>query len=86
MVELKGLCECCPLKHDCPIFEAFIELNRYDWVVVEGEIHVKVCDKIASLSPEELGKHIGKIMAKKGVFLRTEKPLNIVEIMKEEWQ
>ena len=45
MIKLSGLCRKCGVREKCPIFKAFVELCRYDWVLVEGEIVVKICER-----------------------------------------
>jgi len=37
------------------------------------------------VTPEELGAYMGRILAKMNVFLATEKPVDVVRIIKEEW-
>jgi len=37
------------------------------------------------LTPEEMGTYIGKVLARMNVFLATEKPIDIVKILEEEW-
>lgn len=37
------------------------------------------------VTPEEMGTYIGKALARMNVFLATEKPLDIVKIIEEEW-
>jgi len=45
MIKLSGLCGKCSVRGKCPIYRAYIELCRYDWVLVEGEIVVKTCER-----------------------------------------
>jgi len=35
--------------------------------------------------PEELGAYIGRALAKMNIFLVTEKPIDVVRIIEEEW-
>jgi len=37
------------------------------------------------VAPEEMGQYIGRALAKMNVFPATEKPLDIVKIVEEEW-
>ena len=37
------------------------------------------------ITPEEMGQYIGKALAKMKIFLVTEKPLDIIKIIEEEW-
>jgi len=37
------------------------------------------------VTPEGMGAYIGRILAKMNVFLATEKPVDVVRIIKEEW-
>jgi hypothetical protein len=46
----------------------------FDWI---GETDV---------SPEELGKYLGKIFSKMGLFLSTKEEFNAIELLREEWK
>ncbi|RLE87915.1 MAG: hypothetical protein DRN04_17680 [Thermoprotei archaeon] len=61
------------------------------WTKILDELHdfnipifIKWTGKL-DVSPEKLGTYLGKILAKMNIHLITEKPFDIVKILKEEW-
>jgi len=64
------------LEHWLRILDTLKGLNLPIFVTWTGEVDV---------SPEEMGRYVGRALAKMKLFLVTEEPVDAVEMLGEEW-